>query len=309
MKKTKEVNDKYLKEIYLNILKAIIIMLYFFILNMSYKNVRSEYLEIGIRLFAMIFLFVSIYIFEKAYKKDNGNLAIQGIEILILSTYTLTTEHIINKFKFDFESYSLVASYLFSIYFILKCIIIYTKGKKEMEKEFSDIREIVNKNEPIKKEAIRKNREEKKEVIQEQEIKSTTTRKKETKSIVVDEKKEDEIDIKNTYKKNRTSTNKTKGKGKQIKEGNSTSKGKEKINETKRKMSTSESKEEIAKTNKKTSTIKSKNTNNKNEINVTDTKKKSNANKLKDAKKRDIDLEQDDKTKRKSIKKEVTKND
>lgn len=53
----KEVNEKYLKEIYLNILKAIIIILYFFVLNLSYENVSTEHLEIGIKAFTMIFLF------------------------------------------------------------------------------------------------------------------------------------------------------------------------------------------------------------------------------------------------------------
>lgn len=152
----KEVNEKYLKEIYLNILKAIIIILYFFVLNLSYENVNIELLEIGIKIFTMIFLFISIYIFERAYKKDNDNLAIQGIEILILATYTLTTDHITEKFKFNFKSYSLVAAYIFAIYFILKCIIIYTKGRKEISDELSDIKEIVKKSEPTKKEATKR---------------------------------------------------------------------------------------------------------------------------------------------------------
>lgn len=158
----KEVSEKYLKKIYLNILKAIIILLYFFILNLAYENISSEYLEKGIKIFTMIFLFIAIYIFEKAYKKDDDDLALQGIEILVLSAYTLTTEHITNKFNFEFKSYSLVASYMFAIYFILKGIIIYTKGRKEVAQNLSDIREIVKKDEPIKKEATKKKKKEEK---------------------------------------------------------------------------------------------------------------------------------------------------
>ena len=109
----------------------------------------------------MIFLFIAIYIFEKAYKKDDDNLAIQGIEILILSAYTLTSRHITNKFNFEFKTYSLVASYIFAIYFILKCIIIYTKGRKEIAENYSDVREIVKKEEPVIKEATKKNQKEK----------------------------------------------------------------------------------------------------------------------------------------------------
>ena len=159
----KEVNEKYLKEIYLNILKAIIIVLYFFVLNLACEKVSAIYLERGIQIFTMIFLFIAIYIFEKAYKKDDDNLAIQGIEILILSAYTLTSRHITNKFNFEFKTYSLVASYIFAIYFILKCIIIYTKGRKEIAENYSDVREIVKKEEHVIKEATKKNKKEKKD--------------------------------------------------------------------------------------------------------------------------------------------------
>lgn len=180
----KEVNEKYLKEIYLNVLKAIIIVLYFFILNLAYENISSEHLELGIEIFTMIFLFISIYIFEKAYKKDDGNLAIQGIEILVLSTYTLTSRHITNKFNFEFKTYSLVASYIFAIYFILKCIVVYTKGRKEEAENLSDIREIVKKDEPLKKEATKKNKEDSTKDIQnkksENAKKDTTIKKKTT---------------------------------------------------------------------------------------------------------------------------------
>ena len=109
----KEVSEKYMKEIYLNVLKAVIIVLYFLILNLAYENINIRYLQAGIKIFTMLFLFISIYIFEKAYKKDDEKLAIHGIEILILSTYTLTTEHITNRFNFNFKSYSLVASYVY----------------------------------------------------------------------------------------------------------------------------------------------------------------------------------------------------
>lgn len=156
----KELDEKYLKGMYLNILKAIIIVLYFFILNAAYEKVNIVYLDKGIKLCTMIFLFIAIYMFERAYKKDDGKLAIQGIEILILSMYTLTMEHITNRFDFEFKIYSLVASYIFAIYFMLKCIILYTKGKKEEVEKLSDIKEIVKKEEPVKKEATKKKKEE-----------------------------------------------------------------------------------------------------------------------------------------------------
>ena len=173
----KEINEKHMKKIYLNVLKAIIVMLYFFVLNVAYSNVSAGYLEKGIEICTMIFLFVAIIIFEVAYKKDNDDLAIQGIEILVLATYTLTCQHITKKFKFDFKNYTLVASYIFAIYFILKCIVIYTKGRKEMAEDLSDIKEIVKKDEPVKKEATKKQHKKRENEI---EIKTNLEKEKKT---------------------------------------------------------------------------------------------------------------------------------
>lgn len=167
----KEVSEKYLKEIYLNVLKAIVILFYFLVLNLAYEKVNSEYLERGIQIFTMIFLFIAIYIFEKAYKKDDAKLAIQGIEVLILAAYTLTTKHITNKFNFNFKNYSALASYLYSIYFILKGIVVYTKGRKEIAESLSDIREIVKKEEPVKKEATKKIKNKENKVVKDKESK------------------------------------------------------------------------------------------------------------------------------------------
>lgn len=185
----KEVSEKYMKKIYLNVLKAIIIVLYFFVLNVACENVNPQYLEKGIELCTMILLFISIFIFEWAYRKDNDDLAIQGIEILILSAYTLTSQHITKKFDFPLKNYLLVASYIFAIYFILKCIVVYTKGRKEMAENLSDIKEIVQKDEPVKKEATKKKKEDvKEEELEEikeektQEIKETPKKKTTTKT-------------------------------------------------------------------------------------------------------------------------------
>ena len=221
----KEVNEKYMKKIYLNILKAILIVFYFFVLNLACENISVEHLERGIQLCTMIFLFMAIFIFEVAYKKDDDDLAIQGIEVLVLSAYTLTSQHITKKYNFNFKNYSLVASYIFAIYFIVKCIVIYTKGRKEMAEDYSDIKEIVKKDEPIKKEATKKQKvnsedektkkvrktkkentkkNEEKAEVKKQPVKRKTTRKKVEK---VEEKPEN-TEIKKEPVKKRTTRKK-----------------------------------------------------------------------------------------------------
>ena len=96
---------------------------------------------------------------EKSYKKDDGSLAITGIEFLFLSLHSLSIMHVITLFKYDFRFYLLTSSYLFSIYYVLKAIILYTKERKEYLNSLSDISEIVKKEEPIKREAKKRKEE------------------------------------------------------------------------------------------------------------------------------------------------------
>lgn len=159
MEEEKENNKIIRKKVFENLIIAIAIMLYFILINFSYLRMEEAMLLNGIKIASLIVLFLSITIFEIAYHKDNGKIAINGIEILILAFHTLTIWHIVNKMNISFETYILFSTYAFAIYYILKSILIYTNEKRKYLKSLSDIHEIVNK-EPIKKEAKkRENRE------------------------------------------------------------------------------------------------------------------------------------------------------
>ena len=64
VKNLKEVDEKTMKDVYANIVKAILVIFYFLIVNLAYENVNIETLNRGIQLFTMIFLFITIFIFE-----------------------------------------------------------------------------------------------------------------------------------------------------------------------------------------------------------------------------------------------------
>ena len=161
MEEEKEkVNNKEIrKKIFENIIIAIAMMIYFIVINFSYLRMDENILLQGIKVASLVILFLSIIIFEIAYKKDSGRIAINGIEVLVLAIHTLTIWTVINRFKIDFDKYVLFSTYTFAIYYILKSIIIYTIEKRKYLDSLSDIHEIVS-NEPIKKEAKkRKNKE------------------------------------------------------------------------------------------------------------------------------------------------------
>lgn len=147
-------DKKYLKKIWINISIAAILMLYFIIVNILYNKLNHESLILTLKTLSVIIMAIGIIIFEIAYKKDNGIIAITGIEILITAFHTLSILHVVQVSAFDFRIYILTSSYLFAIYFVLKSMIIYTMEKRKYLKSLSDIKNIV-KNEPTRKDAKR----------------------------------------------------------------------------------------------------------------------------------------------------------
>ena len=164
----KEISQEILKKIFYNLLRAIGVMIYFVILNLAYVNIKQEKLVGDIEVFAGAFLVAGIYMMEKAYKRDSGEKAITAIELLVLALHSLSIMHIITFYKYDFRFYLLTSSYVFSIYYVFKSIVMYTKGRKEYLNSLSDISEIVKKEEPIKKEAKKRNKEEMEEKVAEE---------------------------------------------------------------------------------------------------------------------------------------------
>lgn len=152
-----------MKTISKNILKIIGVVSYFFILGFAYQKMNIDRLIGDIEVFSGMFLFLGLIMLEKAYKDDNGKTAISGIELLVLAMHSLSIKHVITFFKYDFIKYLEISAIVFSIYYALKAIIIFTIEKKNTLKQLSDISEIV-KEEPIKKAATKKKKEAKKDV-------------------------------------------------------------------------------------------------------------------------------------------------
>ena len=200
-----------MKVIFKNLLKAIGIMCYFIILNFAYTRMNTDRLINDIEVFSGIFLVIGLVMLEIAYKKDSGKSAISGIELLVLSMHSLSINHIITFYKYDFRFYLLVSSYVFAIYYVLKSVIIYTKEKREYLKSLSDISEIV-KEEPVKKEAKKRRKTKKVVKTNENEIKKETektikedNKKEEKTETKVEVKREDKTKKENTVKKGKTS--------------------------------------------------------------------------------------------------------
>ena len=219
----KEISQEILKKIFFNLIIAIGIMIYFAILNYSYDKINQDNLVNIIEICSGVLLLICLILFEVSYKKDSGTLAITAIEFLVLTFHSLLIIHIITRYEYQFQFYILTSSYTIAIYYVLKSIVLYTKGRREYLKGLSDISEIVKKEEPIKKEAKKQNpSEEEKKKIQHKpksakvgKKKKDTENKQEVKKKSKNSKKDEEkVEAKKPQTKTtkKASTRKTKSK-------------------------------------------------------------------------------------------------
>ena len=130
----RQMNDKVFK----NIIIAIFIMLFLVFVNLGYMNIKAE-------VFSVTLSVLAILIFEKAYKKDSGKLAINGIEVLMLAILTLVSIGVLNSNNNKFPFVIAIISFLFGIYYTGKSILEYLISKKKYLKQNSDIKEIIKK--------------------------------------------------------------------------------------------------------------------------------------------------------------------
>jgi len=213
------IKEKIKKEIFTNIVVASVIILYFIFIILgsagSIKSVRT----IDLNIFSILFLGIAISIFEISYRKDDGKLAMYGIESLIIAIFTLFSPYIIFELKGTNKKYYIVASICIAVYYILKSIIISVKIKnKYMNNNISDVKEIVKK-EKVKRK-IKEDIEEIEEIKREikDDKKTNKEDKKITKSVKTDKtkaktKKEVEVE-KDNKNEQEESTSKKRGRPK-----------------------------------------------------------------------------------------------
>lgn len=201
----KEISQEILKKIFFNLIIAIGIMIYFAILNYSYDKINQDNLVNIIEICSGVLLLICLILFEVSYKKDSGTLAITAIEFLVLTFHSLLIIHIITRYEYQFQFYILTSSYTIAIYYVLKSIVLYTKGRREYLKGLSDISEIVKKEEPIKKEAKKQNpsEEEKKKMQHKPKSAKVGKKKKDTENKQEVKKKSKNSKKENTEEKDK----------------------------------------------------------------------------------------------------------
>lgn len=138
--KTKSLN----KAIFRNMLVAMAVLVYGIFLILGFARIEYATYILDLRVFSIMLILIIIAIYEKAYKKDSGEIAIYGIELLPLAIGTLILPSIFEDQYARFVPLIASVTYVYAIYYIIKSIVQYAKRKSKFLKENQDIKDIVS---------------------------------------------------------------------------------------------------------------------------------------------------------------------
>lgn len=136
---------KYLEnEIFQNLIVAVLLSFYFLIIDILFFKLNGASFEGVLKYFALIMIFVTVALFEIAYKKDSRKIMFYGIECLISGILTLYVPFIFLYTNKAVKIIFILLPAIYSFYYILKSVILY-KGKeiKYVSDNMSDVKEIL----------------------------------------------------------------------------------------------------------------------------------------------------------------------
>lgn len=139
----KEEQDKMNVEVFKNIAIAIVMVVFLNFIILGFINIENSVFLVDLKVFAVSILAIAIGVFEYAYKKDSGKIAIYGIETLILAFAMLAFIYLDIMCHSNFVIITVLITYTIAIYYTVKSIIIYQKIKKQYY--INSMKEIIKK--------------------------------------------------------------------------------------------------------------------------------------------------------------------
>ena len=139
----KEEKLKMYKKLFEDIFIADIVMAFFYLINLGASNIETTVFIKDLKVFSMLLIIFTIMLFEYSYRKENGNIAIHGIECFIVSIFVLFSIYLYTMYLTEFDLILMVASIVCAIYYLGKALINYCKMKKTYLESINDINEII----------------------------------------------------------------------------------------------------------------------------------------------------------------------
>ena len=138
----KEVKKGIYTKLFIEILIAIVISLYFLFINLGYIKFTQDVFTYIVHFSSGVLIITTVILFEMAYDKGSGRLAVYGTELLVLSIISLFVPYVYFRRSIRFMNiYSLAGVYI-SVYYCIKSVVVYFREVKKYKSGLSDIKEI-----------------------------------------------------------------------------------------------------------------------------------------------------------------------
>lgn len=140
-----EEKKKIKKRSFANIVILLIILCFLFALNIAESNMQTESYILILKVISIAFILITIFLFEVSYKCNKNEMILHSIEMLFISFFTLFLIPAYSLYYGSLYNVIYAAMIVFTMYYVIKSLIIVRKIKKNYYKSLSDIKTIVAK--------------------------------------------------------------------------------------------------------------------------------------------------------------------
>ena len=132
---TKDRKKRIYSEIAKSILMAILIVLIYIEIEISYNVIKADVFIMALNIASLIGIVFTIILFEVAYKKDGGSVTFYSIEAMVISISYILLIYTYSFYKSDFKFVISIFMTISTVYYLLKSIVIFFKGKRKLKME------------------------------------------------------------------------------------------------------------------------------------------------------------------------------
>lgn len=125
----KEIKQEIIDKTFSNLCFAIVIGSFLYFLNLGYVKISEDVLMTDLKMLGIAFAIIALAVIEKAYRLDDNEFALQGIEIFIASLIVIAMQLVIAK-EYPFIVINSIIILCIIAYYIVKSIIMGVKIKK-----------------------------------------------------------------------------------------------------------------------------------------------------------------------------------
>lgn len=142
-KMPKELKQEVFKNIFQNLLIAVIIMAYLCTINILFYKLQDADFEKYMKYFALGTIFTTVIGFEIAYRRESKRIMIIGIELLLCSIFSLYVPYIYLLSDQSLRKITIIVPIAIAIYYIIKAFLMYKNKEFHYHNNLSDVKEIL----------------------------------------------------------------------------------------------------------------------------------------------------------------------